>query len=141
MPGRQDVAELRARLAQEREEGEKEMAAAYRAGRAMPFGAVASLALRLLEEGIQSLASSEGASQTAQQAWEPAAGQPRQSPLSAREQEVLRLVAQGLSSKKVGRQLSLSASTVNQHVKAIFNKLGVDTRAQAVAVAAQRRLL
>jgi DNA-binding NarL/FixJ family response regulator len=54
---------------------------------------------------------------------------------------VLRLVAQGLSSKAIGQRLFISASTVNQHVSAIFQKLGVDTRAQAVAVAAQRGLL
>jgi DNA-binding CsgD family transcriptional regulator len=61
--------------------------------------------------------------------------------LSEREAEVLRLVAQGLSSKAIARHLILSPSTVNQHVKSIFNKLGVDTRAQAVAVAVQRGLL
>jgi DNA-binding CsgD family transcriptional regulator len=51
---------------------------------------------------------------------------------------VLRLVAQGRSSKAIARELFLSPSTINQHVKSIFHKLGVDTRAQAVAVAAQR---
>jgi DNA-binding CsgD family transcriptional regulator len=65
----------------------------------------------------------------------------QESPLSAREQEVLRRVAQGLSSKAVGRQLFISASTVNQHLTSIFHKLGVTTRAQAVAVAVQQGLL
>jgi LuxR family maltose regulon positive regulatory protein len=60
------------------------------------------------------------------------------SQLSAREREVLQLVAQGLSSKGIGQRLALSPSTVNQHIKSIFNKLGVDTRAQAVSVATQR---
>jgi NarL family two-component system response regulator YdfI len=54
---------------------------------------------------------------------------------------VLRLVAQGRSSKAIGRQLYISERTVAQHVHAVFNKLGVNTRAQAVAVAAQRGLL
>jgi DNA-binding NarL/FixJ family response regulator len=63
------------------------------------------------------------------------------SPLSAREREVLGLVAQGLSNKAIGRQLFLSERTVAQHVTAIFHKLGVNTRAQAVAVATQRGLL
>jgi DNA-binding NarL/FixJ family response regulator len=105
----------------------------------MPFGAAAALTLRLLEEVARALASPEGGPQAVQEAQRPAAR--RASPLMEREVEVLRLVAQGLSSKEIGRQLSLSPSTVNQHVRAIFNKLGVDTRAQAVAVAAQRGLL
>jgi DNA-binding CsgD family transcriptional regulator len=50
-------------------------------------------------------------------------------------------VAEGHSSKAIGRQLFLSPSTVTHHLKAIFNKLTVDTRAQAVAVAARRGLL
>jgi DNA-binding CsgD family transcriptional regulator len=54
---------------------------------------------------------------------------------------VLRLVAQGHSSKAIGGQLVLSPSTVNYHLTAIFHKLGVNTRAQAVAEAAQRGLL
>lgn len=61
--------------------------------------------------------------------------------MTAREQEVLGLVAQGLSSKAIGQQLFLAPSTVNHHLTAIFTKLGVTTRAQAVAVAAQRGLL
>jgi DNA-binding CsgD family transcriptional regulator len=61
--------------------------------------------------------------------------------LSAREAEVLRLVAQGLSSKAIGQQLILSPSTINQHLASVFKKLGVSTRAQAVAVATQRGLL
>jgi len=61
--------------------------------------------------------------------------------LTEREAEVLRLVAQGRSSKAIGRQLFLSPSTINQHVTSVFHKLGADTRAQAVAVAAQRGLL
>ena len=62
-------------------------------------------------------------------------------PLTAREVEVLQLVSQGLSSKMIARQLSIAASTVNYHLATVFNKLSVDTRAQAVAVATQRSLL
>ena len=50
-------------------------------------------------------------------------------------------MAEGHSSKEIGKQLFLSHSTINQHVRSIFNKLAVDTRAQAVAVAVQRGLL
>jgi DNA-binding CsgD family transcriptional regulator len=61
--------------------------------------------------------------------------------LTAREREVLRLVAQGHSSRAIGRHLFLAPSTVTYHLTSVFNKLGVGTRAQAVAVAAQRGLL
>ena len=54
---------------------------------------------------------------------------------------MLRLVAQGFSSKLIARQLSIAPGTVNYHLATVFNKLGVDTRAQAVAVATQRDLL
>jgi len=62
-------------------------------------------------------------------------------PLTEREIEVLRLVAQGLSSKLIARQLAIAPGTVNYHLATAFNKLGVDTRAQAVALATQRGLL
>jgi len=61
--------------------------------------------------------------------------------LSEREREVLRLIAQGQSNKQIGRQLSITERTVKFHVKSIFNKLGTDNRAQAIAVAARRGLL
>ena len=61
--------------------------------------------------------------------------------LSAREQEVLRLVAEGLTSKAIGQQLFLSPKTVDHHLASVFNKLGVESRAQAVAVASRRGLL
>ncbi len=64
-----------------------------------------------------------------------------QSALNSREREALRWVAQGYSSKSIGRQIFISERTVAQHLTAIFNKLGVNTRAQAVAVATQRGLL
>jgi DNA-binding NarL/FixJ family response regulator len=61
--------------------------------------------------------------------------------LSARERGVLRLVAAGLSNRQIGETLSISERTVKFHVTAIFNKLGADNRAQAVALAAGRGLL
>ena len=61
--------------------------------------------------------------------------------LSEREREVLRLIAQGRSNKQIGRQLSITERTVKFHVTSIFNKLGTDNRAQAIAVAARRGLL
>jgi DNA-binding NarL/FixJ family response regulator len=61
--------------------------------------------------------------------------------LSARERGVLRLVAAGLSNRQIAETLSISERTVKFHVTAIFNKLGADNRAQAVAMAAARGLL
>jgi DNA-binding NarL/FixJ family response regulator len=61
--------------------------------------------------------------------------------LSEREREVLRLVADGLPSKQIARELSISERTVKFHVNSIFHKLGAENRAQAVALAAQRGLL
>jgi len=61
--------------------------------------------------------------------------------LSARERGVLRLVAAGLSNRQIAKTLSISERTVKFHVTAIFNKLGAENRAQAVALAAERGLL
>ena len=61
--------------------------------------------------------------------------------LSARERGVLTLVAAGLSNRQIAQTLAISERTVKFHVTAIFNKLGADNRAQAVALAAARGLL
>ena len=61
--------------------------------------------------------------------------------LSGRERGVLTLVAAGLSNRQIAKTLSISERTVKFHVTAIFNKLGADNRAQAVALAAARGLL
>jgi len=61
--------------------------------------------------------------------------------LSDRELEVLRAVAQGERSKEIAVQLGISERTVKAHLASIYNKLGVDSRAAAIAVAAQRGLL
>lgn len=65
----------------------------------------------------------------------------RSTSLSARERSVLRLVADGLSSKQIARRLSITERTVKFHISSIMNKLGADNRAQAVAKAAERGLL
>ncbi|HZO88929.1 MAG TPA: response regulator transcription factor [Chthonomonadaceae bacterium] len=61
--------------------------------------------------------------------------------LSAREREVLRLVVAGLSNKQIAHALSITERTVKFHMTSIFNKLGAENRAQAVALAMERRLL
>jgi DNA-binding NarL/FixJ family response regulator len=61
--------------------------------------------------------------------------------LSAREREVLRLVAAGRSNKEIATELRIAERTVKFHVTSIFDKLGAENRAQAVAVASERGLV
>jgi len=61
--------------------------------------------------------------------------------LSDREREVLRLVARGQSNKQIATKLRISERTAKFHVTAILNKLGAENRAQAVAIAAEKRMI
>jgi two-component system, NarL family, nitrate/nitrite response regulator NarL len=61
--------------------------------------------------------------------------------LSAREQEVLRLIADGRSAPQIAEELYLSTATVKSHLGALYEKLGVSDRAAAVAAAMRRGLL
>ncbi len=61
--------------------------------------------------------------------------------LSAREVEVLRLVAQGMSDAQVAKQLIISTRTVTTHLTSIYNKLGINSRSAAVRFAADHHLL
>jgi DNA-binding CsgD family transcriptional regulator len=59
-------------------------------------------------------------------------------PLTAREREILSLVASGTSNKGIARALDVSANTVKFHLAAVFDKLNAATRAEAVAEAIRR---
>jgi NarL family two-component system response regulator YdfI len=61
--------------------------------------------------------------------------------LTERELEVLRGVAQGERSKEIAFRLGITERTVKAHLASIYNRLGVDSRAAAIAVAAQRGIL
>jgi DNA-binding NarL/FixJ family response regulator len=61
--------------------------------------------------------------------------------VSEREIDVLKLMAQGKSNKEIGSALFISGGTVKSHVKSIFSKLNVNSRAEAVANAAHRGLI
>lgn len=61
------------------------------------------------------------------------------SPLTPREREVARLVAQGLSNREIGKTLVISERTVDAHVQHILNKLGFNSRAQIAAWVAVSR--
>ncbi|MFI0773664.1 response regulator [Streptomyces sp. NPDC021212] len=61
--------------------------------------------------------------------------------LSERERDILQQLARGLGNREIARALFISEATVKTHLGRIYGKLGVDTRAGAVAVATERRLL
>jgi predicted ATPase/DNA-binding CsgD family transcriptional regulator len=61
--------------------------------------------------------------------------------LSAREVEVLRLVAQGMSNAEVAEKLFLSSRTVNWHLTSIYRKLGSHSRTEAARIAVEHGLL
>lgn len=62
-------------------------------------------------------------------------------PLTPRETEVLRLMVDGRNNKEIAQALSISESGVKGHVNAIFGKLGVTDRAQAITTALRRGLV
>jgi DNA-binding NarL/FixJ family response regulator len=66
---------------------------------------------------------------------------PAASPLTARELQVLTLVARGSTNRAIGVALGLSERTVDRHVSNIFAKLGVSSRAAATAIAYESELL
>lgn len=61
--------------------------------------------------------------------------------LTAREVQVLRLVAQGLTDAQVAEQLVISHRTVTTHLTSIYNKLGINSRAAAARFAAEHQLI
>lgn len=66
---------------------------------------------------------------------------PAEENLSAREIEVLQLVAKGYSNKEVGRALHISTATVKTHLIHIYGKLGVDDRTAAVTTALEKGII
>jgi len=61
--------------------------------------------------------------------------------LTARELEVLRLVARGLTNKEIAAELAISAKTAGRHLEHIYEKLGVTTRSGATMVGLERGLI
>jgi two-component system, NarL family, nitrate/nitrite response regulator NarL len=61
--------------------------------------------------------------------------------LTAREREVLKLVAAGHSAPEIAERIHLSPATVKSHLQAIYDKLGVAERAAAVAEGMRRGFL
>ena len=60
--------------------------------------------------------------------------------LTARENEILERIAQGLDNSQIAAQLGMSGKTVRNHITRIFDKLGVASRSQAIVLARERGL-
>jgi DNA-binding NarL/FixJ family response regulator len=63
------------------------------------------------------------------------------SELSTREQEVLALLAEGYSYSGLAGQLGITVNTVRNHIRAIYEKLHVHSRSEAVSKAIRRRII
>jgi DNA-binding NarL/FixJ family response regulator len=62
-------------------------------------------------------------------------------PLTAREREVLRLLASGLTNKEIAQRLGVTGHTIKFHMNGILGKLGAATRTEAVVEAARRGII
>ncbi|MGC9946630.1 MAG: LuxR C-terminal-related transcriptional regulator [Bryobacteraceae bacterium] len=71
----------------------------------------------------------------------PPRGHERISDLTAREPDVLRLIARGMRNKEIAAQLGIAEETTQGHVKNILSKLGLHDRTEAVAVAVRRGIV
>src|SRR6266571_4595639 len=149
----QAIADARAQL------GEEVFAAAWAWGRTMTpeqalaaqedVGAAHHVGAQFIaplggEADVQSTGvSSSGSSYSSSPVPSPAAPPPATYPagLSAREVEVLRLLAKGLTNAQIAEQLIISPLTVNAHVRSIYSKLGVTSRAAATRYAVEYKLV
>ncbi|MFL5705422.1 MAG: LuxR C-terminal-related transcriptional regulator, partial [Ktedonobacteraceae bacterium] len=131
--GREQASYKRAMAEARRQLGEKVFAAAWAEGQALtPQQVIAAIVpSSVLEEA-------HPAAQTSQQV---VAASTLPGGLTAREVEVLRLLAQGLSNHQIAEQLVLSPYTVNSHTQSIYGKLGINTRSAATRFAVDHHLL
>jgi len=65
----------------------------------------------------------------------------QEEPLTEREEQILKLLAEGMSNRAIGVVLHITESTVKSHLKSLFVKLDVTSRAEAIALAARRGLV
>ncbi len=98
-------------------------------------GARMAAALVALAQGLVALEESVA------EALRPRVTAPPPEALTPREREVLQLLAQGLSNRRIARDLGISEHTVKFHVNAILGKLGVQGRTEAVVQAARLGLI
>jgi DNA-binding NarL/FixJ family response regulator len=114
--------------------GEKTFAAAWAEGRAMtPEQAPDARGPVTISEPVPTM--------------HPSSPPPEKSPpsypdgLTAREVDVLRLVAQGLSNAEIAEQLIISLLTVKAHMRSLYNKLGISSRSAATRYAIEHQLM
>jgi DNA-binding CsgD family transcriptional regulator len=81
----------------------------------------------------------EAARKASEEAEEPPQSLP--AGLSAREVEVLRLVARGMTNAEIAKELSISPRTVNAHRGSVYHKIGSHSRAQAARFASEHDLI
>jgi len=65
----------------------------------------------------------------------------QEEPLTEREEQILKLLAEGKSNRAIGEVLHITESTVKSHMKSLFVKLDVTSRAEAIGLAARRGLV
>jgi DNA-binding CsgD family transcriptional regulator len=126
-----DVASIRARL------GEETFAAAWTQGRSMtPEQILAAPEPAVSPEPVFAV------TQPFPGGKPPLAATPTYpNDLTAREMEVLRLVAQGITNAQIAERLVISPRTVNFHLTSIYSKLGVSSRAAATRYAIEQHLV
>jgi predicted ATPase/DNA-binding CsgD family transcriptional regulator/DNA-binding XRE family transcriptional regulator len=136
--------------------GEERFAAAWEQGTTLTFAQMVALVRQLLDGLAGSMsggretfggaaAGVEGTLRRPDQAAYPT-GEDATDPgptvgLSSLEREILALVAAGLTNREIAARLYIAERTAKSHITSLFNKLGVSSRAQAVAVAAERGLM
>ena len=111
--------------------GEGSFLRAWQAGQSFPVEKVIQTAIELLETPYRP---ESGDRQLAGGAWAP-------EPLTERQRQVISLVAEGLTNQEIAGRLFITERTVRFHITSIFNKLGADNRAQAVAIANRTGIL
>lgn len=118
--------------------GRVELSSAIRAvaaGQATFDASVGALLVEKLTRGSDSPTPVAASAPAATPRASPDALRTRHPALTAREAEVFALIAEGASNPEIATRLFVSVATVKAHVNTIFAKLGVSTRAQAIALA------
>jgi DNA-binding NarL/FixJ family response regulator len=110
--------------------GEEAFAAAWAEGQAMT-----------LEQALLAMEQIAHTGQPLSPATSHASQQPSIADLTAREQEVLRLVARGLTDAQVASTLVISPRTVNAHLRSIYSKLHLSSRHAAIYFALEQGLI
>lgn len=123
--------ELARELVAEGRRGEAQEAVASAESAAVAIGHVP------LQRSIRSFGTASGVG-AHESAHDPGSGVSGDLELTAREAQVLDLIAEGLSNKQIGARLFISAKTASVHVSAILRKLGVSSRTEAAMLTARR---